>query len=72
MLYMIFFFFVISLLQVLPGLIDLLAMEPGLEQQLQAESMTRERVNPLLSLILSLAATSAGAYYQVLPGMRVG
>ena len=68
-LYLVAFFFLICFLQVLPELVDLLALEPGEDQQQRAEAITRETIDPLLSLLFALAATSLGAYYQVLPGM---
>ena len=70
---MVVFFFLFSLLQVLPSLLDLLAeMPPGPEQQAAAEEVTRKGTRPLVSLILALLATALGSYFQVLPGMRKG
>ena len=71
--YLVIFFFLFSFLQVLPDLIDLLgSMPPGPAQERAAEDVAREGVNPLVSVVLSLIATSLGSYYQVLPGMRTG
>jgi hypothetical protein len=69
--YLAVFFVLFQFLQVLPDLLDLLgSMEPGPDQQIAAERVMREGSSPLLSLVLSLAATSLGSYYQVLPGMK--
>ena len=70
--YLILFFFVFSFLQVLPELLALLEMPPGAEQEQAALEAARESSSPLTALLLSLAATSLGSYYQVLPGMKVG
>lgn len=69
--YLAVFFVLFSFLQVLPGLIELLStMQPGPAQQIAAERVMREGSSPLLSVVLSLAATALGSYYEVLPGMR--
>lgn len=71
-LYLVGFFFLFSFLQVLPELIGLLRdMQPGPEQQAEAERVAREGSSPLIALLLSVAATSLGSYLKVLPGMRV-
>ena len=71
--YLVTFFFLFSILQILPDLIGLLSeMEPGPAQERAAEELAREGVSPLASLLLSVAATSLGSYLQVLPGMREG
>ncbi len=70
-LYLAVFFVLFSFLQVLPELIDLLgSVPPGPEQEEAAARVMQEGMNPLISLALSLAATSLGSYYKVLPGMR--
>lgn len=70
-LYLAVFFVLFSFLQVLPELIELLGtMQPGPAQEQAAQSAMREGSSPLVSLVLSLAATSLGTYYEVLPGMR--
>lgn len=67
------FFLLVSFLQVLPGLVDLLgSMPPGPAQGQAAREVMREGSSPLISLLVALAFTSLGAYYQVLPGMREG
>jgi hypothetical protein len=71
--YLVIFFVLFSFLQVLPSLLDLLAeLPPGPAQEKAAERIMREGSSPLISLVLSLAATSLGSYFQVLPGMREG
>ncbi len=73
MFYLTVFFFLFSFLQILPGLIEILgSMPPGPEQERAAAEAGHTNVSPLLSLALSLVATSLGSYYQVLPGMREG
>ncbi len=73
MFYLVVFFFLFSLLQILPDLIGLLAdMPPGPAQERAAEALARDGVSPLASLLLSVTATSLGSYLQVLPGMREG
>lgn len=70
-LYLATFFVLFSFLQVLPELVELLgSMQPGPAQEKAAARVMREGSSPLVSLVLSLAATSLGAYYQVLPGMK--
>lgn len=70
---MVGFFILFSFLQVLPDLIAILSeMQPGPAQQREAERVAREGSSPIVSLALSLAATSLGSYLKVLPGMRVG
>jgi hypothetical protein len=70
--YLAVFFVLFSFLQVLPDLIELLgSMEPGPAQERAAERVMRDGSSPLVSLVLSLAATALGASSQVLPGMRV-
>jgi len=71
--YLVVFFVLFEFLQVLPDLVDLLSsMEPGPAQEQAATEIMRDGSSPLLSLVLSLAMTSLGSYYQVLPGMREG
>jgi hypothetical protein len=71
--YLVAFFVIISFLQVLPALLDLLSeLPPGPAQEKAAEEIMRKGSNPLISLVLSLAATSLGSYFQILPGMREG
>lgn len=68
-LYLAGFFFFFAFLQILPDLIQLLELPPGPDQEAAAKELARRKSNPLLSLILSVAATSAGAYYEFLPGL---
>jgi hypothetical protein len=69
--YLVAFFLFFAFLQVLPDLIGLLSsMPPGPEQQQAAERIMRDGSSPLVSLALSLGATSLGTWYQLLPGMR--
>ena len=71
--YLVTFFFLFSFLQVLPDLLSVLSeMQPGPAQQREAERVAREGSSPLVSMVLSLAATALGTYLKVLPGMRVG
>ena len=71
--YLVVFFFLFSLLQVLPDLLALLAsMPPGAEQQRAAQETARSGANPLAAAILSLLTTALGSHFQVLPGMREG
>ena len=69
-LYLAGFFFAFAFLQILPELIALLELAPGPEQERAAKEMAQAKSNPLLTLILSVLATAAGAYYEVLPGLR--
>jgi hypothetical protein len=67
------FFLFFSFLQVLPELIHVAeTMPPGPEQEEAARRVMQEGLNVLLSVLLSLAATSLGVYYSILPGMRTG
>ena len=67
------FFLLFSFLQVLPELIHVAeSMPPGPEQEEAARRVMQEGLNVLLSILLSLAATSLGVYYSILPGMRTG
>ena len=68
-LYLAGFFFFFAFLQILPDLIQLLELPPGPDQEMAAKELARRKSNPLLSLLLSVAATSAGAYYEFLPGL---
>ena len=71
--YLALFFLLFSFLQVLPELVDLLgSMPPGPGQEQAAAEIMKNGSSPLISLVLSLAFTSLGSYYQVLPGMREG
>jgi hypothetical protein len=69
--YLVVFFFLFSLLQVLPDLIALLEMPPGPEQEVAAREAAHQASDPLTASILSLIATSLGSFYRILPGMRV-
>ena len=71
-LYLAIFFFVFAFLQILPDLIGLLELPPGPEQEAAARELARQKSNPLLSLILSVATTGAGTYYRILPGLKEG
>jgi hypothetical protein len=69
--YLVAFFFLFSFLQVMPELLQVLGdIPPGPAQQRVAERVVRESYSPLTALVLSVATTSLGAYYEVLPGMR--
>jgi hypothetical protein len=69
--YIVFFFFLFSILQVLPDLVAVFSeMQPGPAQERAAAQLAQEHVSPLTSLLLAVAATSLGSYLQVLPGMR--
>lgn len=68
-LYLAGFFFLFAFLQILPDLVQLLELPPGPEQEVAAKELARTKSSPLLSLILSVVATSAGAYYEILPGL---
>jgi hypothetical protein len=69
--YLVGFFFVFSFLQILPDLIGLLSeMQPGPAQERAAAALARDGVRPLVSMLLSVAATGLGAYLRVLPGLR--
>ena len=70
--YLIGFFFLFAFLQILPDLVGLLDLPPGPEQERAARELARERSDPLISLLLSVLATSVGGYYQVLPGFGEG
>ncbi|MDG2050953.1 MAG: hypothetical protein P8M78_12395 [Myxococcota bacterium] len=71
--YLVAFFLFFSFLQVLPELIHLAeTMPPGPDQEEAARRVMQEGLNVLLSVLLSLGATSLGAYYSILPGMRTG
>ena len=67
--YIVGFFFLFAFLQIMPDLIQLLELPPGPDQEIAAQELARKKSNPLLSLILSVIATSAGAYYAILPGL---
>lgn len=69
---MVVFFFFFAFVQILPDLISLLDLPPGPEQETAARELARQKSNPLLSIILSVAATGAGAYYEILPGLKEG
>ena len=71
-LYLAVFFFFFAFLQILPDLIRLLELPPGPEQEAAARELARQKSNPLLSIILSVAATGVGAYYEILPGLKEG
>jgi len=68
-LYIAGFFFFFAFLQIMPDLIQLLELPPGPDQEIAAKELARKKSNPLLSLILSVVATGAGAYYEILPGL---
>ncbi len=68
-LYLGVFFFFFAFLQIMPDLIQLLELPPGPDQEIAAKELARKKSNPLLSLILSVVATGAGAYYEILPGL---
>lgn len=73
MLYVVGFFFLYIVALVLPELIQVVAqVEPGPEQERIAEQIAREAARPrlLVALVLSLVTVGAGAYYQLLPGLR--
>ena len=73
LLYLIGFFFLYSLLLVLPQLLDVLArVPPGPDQQEIAREVARQAIRPRLAIVLALAvlSTGLGGYYQILPGMR--
>lgn len=68
-LYIAGFFFFFAFLQIMPDLIQLLELPPGPDQEVAAKELARRKSNPLLSLILAVVATGAGAYYEILPGL---
>ena len=71
------FFFLFSLLQVLPEMIELLGdvpINPAEERALEqaAQDAAHQGVNVYVSIALALGATGLGAWFQVLPGVREG
>jgi hypothetical protein len=75
LLYLVFFFFLFSLLLILPGLLEVLAeVPPGPAQEAAAYEVARELARPRIysSIALSVATVAIGSYYKVLPGMRGG
>ena len=68
-LYIAGFFFFFAFLQIMPDLIQLLDLPPGPDQEIAAQELARKKSNPLLTLLLSVGATAAGAYYALLPGL---
>jgi hypothetical protein len=72
-LYLMSFFFAAALLLILPELLEVLAeVPPGPEQQEIAKQAAQRAVGPRLlpALIISVLATAAGTYLEVLPGLR--
>ena len=72
-LYLMGFFFAAALLLILPELLEVLAeVPPGPEQQEIAKQAAQRAVGPRLlpALIISVLATAAGTYLEVLPGLR--
>jgi len=74
-LYLAGFFFLYALLIVLPEMLGVLeSTPPGPEQQELAEAAAREALDGadlLLAFLAAAATVGVGAYYQVLPGLRV-
>lgn len=71
--YLLAFFVVFCFIFIMPSLLGLLgAMEPGPQQEeaakLAAQRAMQGKVLP--AAVLAVLATGAGAYYQVLPGLR--
>ncbi len=73
MIYLVVFFLLFSFLQVLPDLLGVLnELPPGPAQERVAARVVQESYSPLVALLLSVATTSLGAYFEVLPGLRLG
>jgi len=71
--YLFFFFFAFCFALIGPALWDILQNTPvGPEQQELAQRVAQETIQPRLHLVaaLAIAATGAGMYYELLPGMK--
>ena len=72
-LYVVFFFFAIGMLLIVPELLEVLrSVPPGPDQQAAAERAARDAMAPRLpvAFVLALVVTAGGAYLGILPGIK--